>query len=147
MEKKCETYYIAGPMRAKPKLNFPQFDEVRDALKSRGFNVISPADIDREFGITDDILPDSVEQCQEFCDNVDTRDVARRDLLSIIDDCDGIVMLPEWDISKGAIAEKSVAEWLGLKVILAKEDFHGNWHFLQVDVPTTNNLEKQEELW
>ena len=45
--------YVAGPMRSLPFFNFPTFDEVRDQLVKSGYNVISPADIDRAAGDTD----------------------------------------------------------------------------------------------
>lgn len=48
--KKKLTVYLAGPMTGKPYYNFLQFDAYKARLKMLGLKVISPADIDREYG-------------------------------------------------------------------------------------------------
>lgn len=45
-----KTLYIAAKMRGLPYYNFPAFDAARDRLKALGFEVFSPADMDREAG-------------------------------------------------------------------------------------------------
>jgi hypothetical protein len=40
--------YVAGPMTGYPGFNYGAFDEARDLLASEGWDVISPADLDRE---------------------------------------------------------------------------------------------------
>ena len=40
------TCYIAGPMTGYPRFNFDAFDAARDDLRSDGYDVISPADLD-----------------------------------------------------------------------------------------------------
>ncbi len=45
------TIYIAGPMSGYPQYNFPAFDEARDELRENGWQVVSPADMDREHGL------------------------------------------------------------------------------------------------
>lgn len=45
-----KTIYIAGKMRGVPYYNFPAFDAARDRLAALGFEVISPADMDRAAG-------------------------------------------------------------------------------------------------
>jgi len=112
-----KTYYIAGPMSGVPLMNFPMFDEARDAVISMMCDAISPADIDRANGITDDMLPTTPEEEEIFMRDFDTRIVARRDVLAIIDQCDGIVMLPNWSQSKGARAEHALAVWLQLDIV------------------------------
>ncbi len=42
--------FISGPMSIKKLFNFPAFDEARDKLKAAGYDVVSPADLDREAG-------------------------------------------------------------------------------------------------
>ena len=44
--------YIAGPMRGYEKFNVPTFDLARDLWQEAGWNVISPADLDREHGFS-----------------------------------------------------------------------------------------------
>lgn len=101
-------------MRGYPKLNFPLFDEARDAAIKMGFEVISPADIDREFDLTDDMLPATEEEAKTWIHTVDQREIAKRDLLAVLE-CGGIVLLPYWHNSKGAVTEAALADWLNLQ--------------------------------
>jgi hypothetical protein len=114
-------YYIAGPMRGCAKLNFPLFDRVAALVETLGFEAVNPADIDREYGITDDNLPESAEESHAFADSIDTKEVAKRDLLAVLE-CDGIVLLPDWENSNGAKAEKALADWLGLEIFYFDEE-------------------------
>ena len=43
--------YIAGKMRGITYYNFPAFDAARDRLTALGFEVLSPADMDRKMGL------------------------------------------------------------------------------------------------
>lgn len=114
--------YIAGPMRGIKWFNFPAFDAARDRLLKFGFDVISPADMDREIGFD----PFKVEDAESY----DWRDLKKvgfsltdaldRDV-EALKKCDGIYLLNGWESSKGAQAEKAVAEWLGLKVVYQTE--------------------------
>lgn len=114
---KPRTVYISGPMRGRPKLNFPAFDEAKAVLQSQGWDVLSPADSDREHGLDAETDP-SLEhrdwtpaEVQEFID----RDIA---LLRGLDpETDAIAVLPEWESSTGAMAEVMYARWRGLQVI------------------------------
>jgi len=118
---KPRTIYIAGPMRGKPLFNFPAFDEAKAYLESWGWCVISPADLDRSIGFIPEILgPDydwtNIEKCNfSLMDTVD-RDVA------VLKKCDAIYMLRGWENSKGAKAEKALAEWIGLSVLHQEEE-------------------------
>ena len=105
--------YIAGPMRGIKSYNFPAFDAARDWLNSIGFEAVSPADIDREHNIDESFKPDDITP--EFLCAVASRDVAA--VLS----CDALYMLSGWEKSKGAVAERAVAEWVGKKVYLQEE--------------------------
>jgi hypothetical protein len=108
MEGRMKTIYVAGPMRNRKFYNFPAFDKARDTLIEKGWKVISPADIDRENGFdetkdvfTEEMLPK----------------VAMRDVEAIINHCDAIYMLSGWAESRGARAEKALAEWMGCEVL------------------------------
>lgn len=100
--------YISGPMTGYPDYNFPAFDAARDLLISKGFEVISPADVDRQLDNGGDLRSKDV--------------YAERDVAILIDikrknrpgSC--VVTLPGWNASKGAQAEVAVAEWIGLKI-------------------------------
>ena len=97
--------YLSGPMRGFKDLNFPAFDKARDFWIVKGHAVISPADMDRQ----DPVNP--------LLDHMNTmRIYARRDLTHIVEHVDAVVMLDNWEKSRGALAELMVALWVGLKV-------------------------------
>lgn len=98
--------YIAGPMRGYPLYNFPAFDAARDALIAQGHEVISPADLDRAFGV-DELTNPLPEGFLHIC--------MRRDIEALLT-VDTIVMLPGWSRSTGANIELTVAQALGLDV-------------------------------
>lgn len=104
--------YVAGPMRGHVAFNFPAFDAARDRLVTAGYDVISPADIDRHAG-------------DENSDNQPL--FALRDFFCLyflrvaLEGGAGFVaMLPGWEKSAGAAAEFFLARWLGLTVIDAR---------------------------
>jgi len=97
--------YIAGPMRGFAEYNFPAFDYAARRLRQAGHNAINPAELDRVVGIHEwtDPLP------KDFM-----RGAMRRDLTIICDEAEGIVLLPGWRDSRGALVEKSLCDLLGL---------------------------------
>lgn len=117
------TFYIAGPMRGLPGLNFPAFDQARNLGMELGYTIISPADMDREVGIDGNAaLTEEQDDVRVFVQ----RDVGA--LLSLSPESrDGIALLPGWECSTGSLAELFVARWLGLRVVSATtfEEFAG----------------------
>ncbi len=103
-------------MRGLYQFNFPAFDLARDQLKREGWDVVSPADLDRENGFDETGFSDDYDWRDLDFIGFDLRAAARRDLKELIE-CDSIYMLRGWHNSKGATAELAVAEWLGLDVI------------------------------
>jgi hypothetical protein len=101
--------YVAGPMTGYPFYNFPIFDLARDALAALGWDVASPADMDRAEGFDPILRPDSTPLEYESC-------LARDE--AAIRGCFAIVMLPGWQPSRGANREKELALSLGHKVYL-----------------------------
>lgn len=107
--------YIAGKMRSLYQFGFPLFDRAKADLIAQGYDVISPADLDRENGFDPvNLSPDydwnSIPEGFSFDDCV-TRDI------EAVRKCDAIYMLKGWEDSKGARAEKALAEWLGKDVM------------------------------
>lgn len=107
--------YVAGPMRGYPGFNFPAFDRAKQLFGNLdNVEVITPADIDRAYGLGSlEESPDG--RWPEIPKHV-LRDIIRRDIESILV-CDAIYMLEGWENSKGATAEKAVAEWLELEIM------------------------------
>jgi hypothetical protein len=107
-------YYVSGPMSGIPGYNFHAFDAATAALDFLGHEVVSPAEHDRE------VYP-AIESTPEFAVGAPPvgftyESVLGWDFKQIID-CDGIVMLPGWEASRGARAEKFVAEMTGKRVL------------------------------
>lgn len=107
--------YIAGPMRGKKWFNFPDFDWAKECLTRAGWEVISPADLDREIGFDVNSLPPDTDWSDVTKLGFDLKAAVQRDVAAILD-CDAIFMLHGWSESRGAKAEKAIAEWLGLMV-------------------------------
>lgn len=106
--------YIAGPMRGRPYYNFPAFDRERDIWQTDGWEVVSPADLDRRNGFDAlDCAPDT--DWNAIPDGFDFDACVARDLAGLLG-CHAIYMLDGWARSRGACAEKAVAEWTGLQV-------------------------------
>lgn len=102
--KKGKTYYISGPMRGYPELNYPAFQDSWEYLSKKypDSNFINPVDLSKE-----------VELIYE---NPDWEDYLEYDIECIENKCDGIIMILGWEKSEGANLEKYVAEKLGLEI-------------------------------
>lgn len=97
--------YLAGPMRGYEHMNFPMFDRARDIWLAAGWDVISPADLDREHGFTEDNPPEAD----------DFRGIFARDFHEICFS-DAIGLLPKWFNSRGAVVELQVSRLMRLHV-------------------------------
>lgn len=109
------TYYIAGPMRGYRNFNFPAFDKCRDKGRELGYNMISPADLDREAGLIDDTPTGNEKLTQKQIDACLDRDLAA--IRELNPKTDGIVVLSGYRQSVGAMAEIAIARWRGLEVL------------------------------
>jgi len=127
LDKQCRRLrvYIAGPMRGKPLYNFSAFDEAKKQAIALGYDVISPADLDRAAGIDPIKYPEMVETYESNFASI--RTIVQRDLSVLLsfkaEDGDAIALLPGWRHSIGASAEYAVAKWLGLKILDAGKSF------------------------
>lgn len=107
--------YIAGPMSGHPAFNIPAFDEAAAYLRTQGFEVISPAEVDGE--TTRSVLLQS-----ESGDHTDLPPsdggwsaYLARDFMILADDgIDAIVRLPGWETSRGARLECLMGAELGI---------------------------------
>lgn len=104
--------YLAGPMRGIPLWNFPAFDDYATWLRGAGWDIVSPADLDRDAGFTEftETLPDGF-----------IHEALRRDVEALLT-VEAIVLMPGWQDSTGAKFELSVAENLGLDVFRIYHD-------------------------
>jgi Domain of unknown function (DUF4406) len=111
--------YLSGPMQNIPFFNFPAFRAAATKLRGQGYEVFSPAERDIEqHGIdisdgneTGDIAL-AVKQC-----GFSIRDALADDCEYICRHADAIAMLPGWEHSKGAKAERALGIALGHSII------------------------------
>lgn len=100
-------------MRGYPRCNFDAFDAAATDLRGRGWEIVSPADIDRANGVNPDKFPEGYFDTCGF----DMRDIIRRDIEAVIStDC--TILLPKWEKSVGANAEVAVAKWCEREILL-----------------------------
>ena len=107
------TFYLAGPMRGYPLFNFPAFLMAARILQARGFKITSPAEKDMEAGFD----PSRSAEEQKF----DLGAAFRWDFEAVCR-ADGIILLPGWENSTGAKAERLVAQLCEREVYLLSTD-------------------------
>jgi len=88
--------YVAGPMTGLPEFNYPLFNAVAKRLRELGFEVLNPAE-------------NPVPPCGTWAGYM------RMALVQLVQ-CDGIVLLPGWTESRGALLERAIAQALGIRV-------------------------------
>ena len=103
--------YVAGPMTGLKNFNFESFDRARDILEKRGWEVISPADIDRAEGYVTEDEWGNVTQTERF----NRKKVLRQDFAELLE-CEAVFMLPGWEHSEGARLERDLAINSGISV-------------------------------
>lgn len=109
--------YLSGRMRSLPLFNFPQFHEAAKWLREQGYEVYNPAEHEDPSEVADSLERDPVGLARELFAE-DTRVICM--------EADGVAMLPGWDKSKGARAEKALAEAIGLQVLFLRTH-QGKW--------------------
>ncbi len=116
------TCYEIGPMTGYENFNFAAFDEGRDVLTELGWDVISPADLDREAGIDPLKISDTEAYIANFTID-DLKKIIRRDVKAILslnpEKGDALALLPGWEKSTGSMGEVMLGRWLGLRFIHA----------------------------
>jgi hypothetical protein len=94
--------YLAGPMTGLPELNFPLFHARAARLRELGFEIVNPAEINAD-------------------PKANWRQCMRADIRELVG-CDGIVMLPGWEKSKGASLEHHIAKSLSMAIFASADD-------------------------
>ena len=109
------TIYVAGPMRGYDNYNYPAFDYRSGKLKEMGWEVINPAELDRNQGKP---LSDPKAFCPDsnYEDHQYMRSALKRDMDAICDKCTAVYMMANWEQSRGAKAEWHLAKALGLDI-------------------------------
>lgn len=131
--------FISGPMRGvSPCYGFYRFDEARDELKAKGYEVVSPADLDREQGFDPTRWGQhgtfwklAEKSGWQWLPAVFDLEAAMQRDLEALRKCDGVAMLLGWSDSAGArreveearkhnIASRSLTWWLENRYLFAR---------------------------
>ena len=112
--------YLAGPMRNIPDGNFPAFRRAAYFLRQDGHNVFNPVERDeQELGMIH--CPNGTLEEMAASVNLTPDQMVRNcflaDVTWICQAAEAIALLPGWEKSKGATAEKALGEAIGLKII------------------------------
>ena len=91
-----KTYYLAGPMSGYPEFNYPTFEYVCKVLRREEIEVASPHEIDYKES------PERPRGSLTYQDYIDGG-------LELLSTCQGIILLPGWPQSTGAIIEVKFA--------------------------------------
>jgi len=90
--------YLSGPMTGYPDDNYAAFAEAARSLRSRGFDVVSPAED----------VPNREASWEHLM---------RHALRKMLSGVEAVVVLPGWKSSRGANVEVAVAKLLGLSIL------------------------------
>lgn len=97
--------YIGGPMSGIAHFNFPAFDAAAAHLRGLGWDVVSPSEMDiPEVRASALASPDG----KPMGVGGTWGDFLSRDVKVVADDVSGIVLLPGWAESRGAVLETTV---------------------------------------
>jgi len=106
--------YIAGPIFVKPDSNRKAFASMKAFLVSRGYEVVSPWDLDasHEGECRESTVAGMGGGHTAAC-------YMRSDIRALIE-CDAVVFLPGWEKSSGSFVEFVITRTLGLKMYFAE---------------------------
>lgn len=122
-------------MRGIKHFNFPAFDAAKERLllECSKVRIISPADLDREIGFDETAFPTDYDWIDLKKIGFSIADAVDRDVAAI-KQCTAVYMLNGWERSKGACAEKALAEWLGIE-IMYEPTLPDGYRFVRIDEP------------
>ena len=106
--------YVAGGMRGLKDFNIPAFDSATKKLRAEGHTVFNPVEQDcARDGLEHDA---SLEDKVAAATRTNIREALGDDLRWICQEADCVALLPGWENSKGARAERATALALDLLV-------------------------------
>ena len=107
--------YLSGPMTGMYEANAPLFDRAAARLRAEGHEVFSPIDNDRRHGVRFDLH--RAHSSADFPEGVTVRVLLGDDLAWICAHAEAVALLPGWEKSEGALAERQTAKALGLTIM------------------------------
>lgn len=97
MTQLAQPIYLSGPMSGYEQFNRPAFSEACAQLRALGNEVLSPHEVGEEAGLT-------------------WADYIRKDL-PLLAQSRSVVVLPNWECSRGSVLEVRIAQALGMTVV------------------------------
>lgn len=117
--------YVAGPMTGIPQFNYPAFMEMAETLRSYGYEVSSPAEMDDPETAAAALASPDGAPGSGSANNETWGDFLARDVKLLADSGIGaICVLPGWARSRGARLETFVGYLCGLAIV--QHDGFGN---------------------
>jgi Domain of unknown function (DUF4406) len=113
--------YLSGPMTGIVNANASLFDRAKFRLVEEGNTVFSPVDNDRARGMVFNF--DRPVLLSDLPRGVTINILLADDLRWICRYAEAIALLPGWEKSKGALAEKYTGEALGLTIMVLGKRF------------------------
>ena len=104
-------------MTGHPQFNIPAFAHAAEDMRDMGFNIVVPYELDDPY-TKSCLLASSDGSVGSDHTGRTFIDYLARDLKVLADECDGIILLPGWDDSKGARLEAYTALLLGKPIAL-----------------------------
>jgi len=111
------TAYLAGPMRGIKDFNFPTFESAAAQLRKWGYDVLSPAERD---------LAEGFDPTLNSLEGFNVEEALAADFGMILQS-DMIFLLPGWERSRGARAERFVAEMVGKPACFLRCGVNAGW--------------------
>lgn len=112
--------YIAGKMRGIKDFNKQAFYDAESYLISLGHDAVNPFAIDVEMGIDMTSPNGDTSDIKGFTQD-SLKEIICRDVDALLE-CDAVYMLESWRDSKGAKAERAIAQWAGIEVLYQGEN-------------------------
>lgn len=135
--------YIAGPMTGYPGFNYRSFDHARDTLSALGWEVISPADLDRE--TIGGARFEEMTGFEDLSEYVQT--FARNDIEALLR-AHAVFVLPGWENSTGVRNELDIAAMIGVPIFdfESRRSIHWEKRFSTVPVSPSPESEISPEI-
>lgn len=103
---KAKVVYIAGPMTGLPQFNIPAFERQAARLRTAGYAVVSPVELDSNEIRTEALASSTGAMPADGKIGGETwGEILARDVRVIADTIDAICVLPRWYMSRGARLE------------------------------------------
>lgn len=109
------------------KNNFPAFRDAATVLRERGFQVLSPAEMNEQFGVSENIEPGpDLDRVMPL--------LARSDIEAIMA-CNAVAVHGDFARSTGCDVELRIARWLGKPIV-----DHETLGVLELDCPKATRV-------